>query len=1465
MREGLRSRTRLGKDSGGGRVVHKGRVGVKNDTAFDLDGDGLEAPILTVEKNGKVEREVEEECDLDLDVCSSGHVNLAENGSGRSCFSGEGSIAVADVDREAKKEQGSNDQVLIGGRVLRPRLRRVEDKRTYNGENNGAFSGNNGGHGGYERIKVKKEYEDADDFFADGCENERVKVKKGGNGTRNLKRKRGRPPKIDLKEQDQPVDQSPRKRGRPPKAGQQNQPSMVVHNRNGRTGILKGEKGLPMRGGANINAINDMHSRTSAGHGLEKKVFSPVNKNKFSGVLKTENNVVASPLRSNTVNASVTEKSGKNKVKQLVRDQIMERLSAAGWTVDYRPRNGKEYNDAVYVSLDGKTHWSITLAYNRLRKHYEAGDGEGKVYGPGFKFTPIPEDDFKILTKIIIKQRKSKDKLAQKVGKSGKKVGVNGKENIENADSGAGRGKSMRRKMKRKWSLGSTDITSPNRMPVLARDHKRHKTQNKKRCALLVRNAEEEIDSESDGYVPYSGKRTVLAWMIDLGTVLQNGKVHYIQHKRKSAMLDGKITGDGIHCGCCNKIVTISAFEVHAGSKLCDPLTNICLEEGASLLQCLLDSWNKQDESERKGFHFVDVAGEDPNDDTCGVCGDGGDLICCDGCPSTFHQGCLDIKAQRMLAHQLLSVIDCLRIWLRSSHLVTGTAFIAVANFVDHRSCIEANGANTDDSRDIFFCGNSCQEWLHFNVLLLPGILIDGSAQSIDIFLYRHQANLFCLFVLQLSKRLEMILGVKHEIEDGFSWTFIRRSDIGFDASQIKPQMVECNSKLAVALSIMDECFMPYIDHRSGINLIHSILYNCGIGDLSCIPLSGNSLSALHYPDPTLPLLRVLKWLSSTGRLIYVVVLTSRVLALWQCMSNFKRLNYSGFVTAILERDDEIICAASIRIHGNQLAEMPFVGTRHMYRRQGMCRRLLNAIEQALSALNVELLVIPAISELRETWTSAFGFEPLELTNKQLINSMNLLVFPHVDMLQKKIPKHKLGENQIATEVSNLKRNEIANNCDGVGSSGSDLINYIEIPPSNACQINDENISIESGCHLPQGSLNDVPDVVSNTIDLRKSPKDDTCQIVCQVHDNLVKEDSSTENACDCVTDTCYRTEDTSTYMNTSCNCIMLNHDHKPKDLDSKLNNCGVPFEERRSLNVSCISTEATENFPYQVKVAYEVKPNNNGAENSAPCGQESIPLDSQTVLSIRESKDSADFIHWDSHKTSDNCGLLNNTDSASGETVPTAVLMHLRSQNITKDFPVTCDKSNSNVACAPNPDGGELCSANTCNLINVNPGDCRSIQVYSSICEKSADGVNERSKAEANFLPADMEIGPSNKPWMKGSSELAESDLQVDQTAGSDAPSLWSPNTDSGAALHWASVGSTSCGSAEGIVLWQRLTKLNEQLVGQLSRGSIDYGESRFDFVTLFYYVSSHGIQDFGTEDLFLGKSEVRFYRRAI
>ncbi|CAH1444074.1 unnamed protein product [Lactuca virosa] len=584
-------------------------------------------------------------------------------------------------------------------------------------------------------------------------------------------------------------------------------------------------------------------------------------------------------------------KHGSGTEKQILREKIKNMLLGAGWTIDYRPRKNKNYLDSIYTNPAGTAYWSIIKAYEALQKEEEdnAEDSDN--------FTPLPVEILGQLARQI--QKKTERELMK----------------TKRKDEGNSRN------AKRAMEDTLTDSDYEDEM----NSHGRRKN----RCTLLVRDTNKVL--ENDGISPYSGKRTILAWLIDSGVVDMSEHVEYMNARRTRILQKGRITKDGIHCGCCSKVVTVVKFQQHSGSKLCNPFPNMFLESGKSLMQCQIDAWNKLGELEQKGFYTVDVDGDDPNDDTCSVCGDGGDLICCDGCPSTFHQSCLDI--------QMLPEGD----WL-CPNCSCKYCEMAAGN------CTK-DGGITDAS--LHTC---CLCYKKYHESCRPGIDVKSDEpSSLDLSFCGHKCH-------EVYIPLQKLIGVKHELDSGFSWSLIHRSDSDSD-SLTDGERMECNSMLAVAMSLMDECFLPFTDKRSGINLIRNVVFNCG--------------------------------------------------------SNLSRLNYSGFYTAILEREEEVVCAASIRFHGTQVAEMPFIGTRHIYRRQGMCRRLLSAIESALSALQVDKLIIPAVAEHMNTWTDVFGFRALEESHKQELKSMNLLVFPRTDMLQKPLLKQAIpqGKKSLGLEV----------------------------------------------------------------------------------------------------------------------------------------------------------------------------------------------------------------------------------------------------------------------------------------------------------------------------------------------------------------------------------------------------------------------------------------------------------------
>ncbi|OMO52542.1 Acyl-CoA N-acyltransferase [Corchorus olitorius] len=149
---------------------------------------------------------------------------------------------------------------------------------------------------------------------------------------------------------------------------------------------------------------------------------------------------------------------------------------------------------------------------------------------------------------------------------------------------------------------------------------------------------------------------------------------------------------------------------------------------------------------------------------------------------------------------------------------------------------------------------------------------------------------------------LQGMLGVKTDLQDGVSFTLLQCADKPLesgseDGGYIK---VQGNSKIAVAWKLMSECFVldSGVDRHTNINIAQSIVYSCG--------------------------------------------------------SNLTRINYSGFYIAVLEKNNEVVCAATERVHDKNLAEMPYISTSEEYRGQRMAHNLENHIESSFAVCNGE-------------------------------------------------------------------------------------------------------------------------------------------------------------------------------------------------------------------------------------------------------------------------------------------------------------------------------------------------------------------------------------------------------------------------------------------------------------------------------------------------------------------------------
>uniref|UniRef100_A0ACD5UBI9 Uncharacterized protein n=1 Tax=Avena sativa TaxID=4498 RepID=A0ACD5UBI9_AVESA len=407
------------------------------------------------------------------------------------------------------------------------------------------------------------------------------------------------------------------------------------------------------------------------------------------------------------------------------------------------------------------------------------------------------------------------------------------------------------------------------------------------------------------------GARTVLGKLLEMGIVGTENILQYRRPGSKCVLKDGHITKHGIRCRCCDTIFTLSNFRCHAGLGQKISSLNLFLGYGKSYSLCQLQAWFIEHKARKERAKGTMSLQADENDDTCALCGDVGELICCDNCPASYHQACLPCQ----------EIPD--GSWYCSSCLCNVCG--EVVNSKDPKSLLHAlecsqcecryhikciSGKNLCDEEGgtgTWFCGRRCQ---------------------------------------QIYTIMRSLVGIPDHTDEGFACTILRNNgDQKVRSAADIALLAECNMKLVIALSILEECFLPIYDPRTGIDIMPPMVYN------------------------------------------------------WR--SNFVHLDYKGFYTIILEKDDSILSVASIRLHGATVAEMPLVATCSENRQQGMCRQLVDYIEEMLKSLKVELLVLSAIPSLVDTWTSAFGFRLADDCDKKKLSRIRLASVPGTVLLKK--------------------------------------------------------------------------------------------------------------------------------------------------------------------------------------------------------------------------------------------------------------------------------------------------------------------------------------------------------------------------------------------------------------------------------------------------------------------------------
>ncbi|XP_050239000.1 uncharacterized protein LOC126688368 isoform X2 [Mercurialis annua] len=434
-------------------------------------------------------------------------------------------------------------------------------------------------------------------------------------------------------------------------------------------------------------------------------------------------------------------------------------------------------------------------------------------------------------------------------------------------------------------------------------------------------------------------------------------------YSRGKKLLVGYKKGSGIFCSCCNTEISPSQFEAHAGwASRRKPYLHIYTSNGVSLHELAL-SLSK---SRKFAVH--------ENDDLCQICRDGGDLLCCDSCPRSYHKECLSLQA---IPNGKWHCKFCLNNFQKEKFVERNANAIAAGRVAgidpidqisrrcirivktmdtDFGGCIFCRGHDFDKifgPRTVLLC-DQCEKEFHV------GCLKENNMEDLKEL---PKGNWFCCsecnrihsalekLVVQGDEKLPdpCIDVIKKKVEEKCAETECSNIDVRWRLLNYKiDPSSDVAALLSDALAILHEQFDPILVAETSSKGDHDLVTSMIFGD------------------------------------------------------NFKGQELSGMYCAVLIVDQVVVSCAIIRFFGQELAELPLVATSSKAQGQGYFQALFTCLEKLLRVLNVKNLVLPAAEEAVSIWKNKFGFNKFSHDEfMKFRKDYQMMVFLGTSMLHK--------------------------------------------------------------------------------------------------------------------------------------------------------------------------------------------------------------------------------------------------------------------------------------------------------------------------------------------------------------------------------------------------------------------------------------------------------------------------------